>query len=110
MIWIVIILSGACVCMVNARLTIPALKLRFRESVAVVVAATLFQLPLPAPFHPQNAQATVNQLADVGLKEFLVKDGRQFLRLAIPVGGLDALILTGIRHNLQADFFNILMI
>ena len=82
-----IILSGACVCMVDARFALPALKLRFRESVAVVVAAAAFQFPLPAPFHPQIAQATVNQLADVGLKEFLVKDGRQFLRLAIPVGG-----------------------
>lgn len=72
--------------MIDAGFTLPTLKLKLRESVAVVVAAAAFQLPLPAPFHPQIAQATVNQLADVGLKEFLVKDGRQFLRLAIPVG------------------------
>jgi hypothetical protein len=85
---IAIILSGACVSMVDAGFALPTLKLKFRESVAVVVATAAFQLPLPAPFHPQIAQATVNQLADVGLKEFLVKDGRQFLRLAIPVGGL----------------------
>ena len=83
---IAIILSGACVSMIDAGFTLPTLKLKLRESVAVVVAAAAFQLPLPAPFHPQIAQATVNQLADVGLKEFLVKDGRQFLRLAIPVG------------------------
>jgi peptidylprolyl isomerase len=30
------------------------------------------------------ANALVNQLADVGLREFLVKDGRQFLRIAQP--------------------------
>lgn len=82
----VIILLGACVCILDAGFTLPTLKLKFRESVAVVVATAAFQLPLPAPFHPQIAQATVNQLADVGLKEYLVKDGRQFLRLAIPVG------------------------
>ena len=97
-------LSVACVCMVDAGFKLPPLKLKFRESIAVVVAATAFQLPLPAPFfHPQIALATVNQLADVGLKEFLVKDGRQFLRLAIPVGELSELILIGSSHNLQAD-------
>ena len=32
------------------------------------------------------AQAAIANLADVGIREFLVKDGRQFLRLSIPLG------------------------
>lgn len=33
---------------------------------------------------PPSSQAAIANLADVGIKEFLVKDGRQFLRLSIP--------------------------
>ena len=33
---------------------------------------------------PPQASAAVAPLADVGLREFLVKDGKQFLRLGLP--------------------------
>lgn len=36
-------------------------------------------------FQPLPATAAIANLADVGIKEFLVKDGRQFLRLTIPL-------------------------
>ena len=37
--------------------------------------------------HPDSVSAaTVAPLADVGVREFLVKDGGQFLRLSIPLG------------------------
>jgi hypothetical protein len=79
--------AAACIWSVDGRFALPSFKLNVRGAAAVAVAATAFQLPLLSPsFHPQSAQAAVNQLADVGLKEFLVKDGRQFLRLAIPIG------------------------
>jgi hypothetical protein len=83
-----ILASGvACFWSVDGRFVLPSFKLNVRGVAAAAVAATAFQLPLLSPsFHPPVAQAAVNQLADVGLKEFLVKDGRQFLRLAIPIG------------------------
>lgn len=84
----VILTTGvACLWSVDGRFTLPSFKFNARSVTAAAVAATAFQLPLFSPlFHPPIAQAAVNQLADVGLKEFLVKDGRQFLRLAIPIG------------------------
>jgi peptidylprolyl isomerase len=36
--------------------------------------------------HPQSASAIVANLADVGIREFLVKDGNQFIRLNLPNG------------------------
>jgi hypothetical protein len=83
-----ILASGAaCIWSVDGRFALPSFKFNVRGVAAAAVAATTFQLPLLSPsFHPPTAQAAVNQLADVGLKEFLVKDGRQFLRLAIPIG------------------------
>ena len=66
----------------------------------VVVAATLFCSTLmtcggnlnvdsttsffPQILQPPAVSAAVAPLADVGLREFLVKDGKQFLRLALP--------------------------
>ena len=65
----------------------PAFKFSVRSAAASIIAAAAVQLPImPPSFLAPYAQAAVNPLADVGLKEFLVKDGRQFLRLAIPVG------------------------
>ena len=85
---LVVSLAGvACLLPVDGRFALPSFKFNVRGVAAAAVAATAFQLPLLSPsFHPPIAQAAVNQLADVGLKEFLVKDGRQFLRLAIPIG------------------------
>lgn len=80
------VITGACVCTVDGKI-FSSLKLNFRGAAATAVALTAFQFPALQPaLHPPNAGAAVNQLADVGLKEFLVKDGRQFLRLAIPIG------------------------
>lgn len=42
-----------------------------------IMASFIFQPPLPA-------MASVAPLADVGLREFLVKDGRELLRLSLP--------------------------
>jgi hypothetical protein len=74
---------------VNGKFIFPSLKINIKGVAASAIAATAFQLPfspsLPLPAIPA-ATAAVNPLADVGLKEFLVKDGRQFLRLALPVG------------------------
>ena len=59
----------------------------FRWQKAAVASLCAVQLWLdPMNIDKQPAFAVVNQLADVGLKEFLVKDGRQWLRLNIPVG------------------------
>ena len=46
-------------------------------AVSTVIASTL----VPSP-----SNALINQLADVGVKEFLVKDGSQLLRLSLPSG------------------------
>ena len=60
----------------------------FRWQKAAVASLCAVQLWLDPTnlLEKQPAHAAVNQLADVGLKEFLVKDGRQWLRLNIPVG------------------------
>ena len=85
-----LLVTLACLCNVNATFKLP-FQLKIRNIAASVVAATAFQLPdlslSPlSPSHIPFAQAAVNPLADVGLKEYLVKDGRKFLRLALPVG------------------------
>eukprot|EP01031_Cornospumella_fuschlensis_P039830 gene39830-48498_t len=56
-----------------------------------------------------GAHAAIANLADVGLKEFLVKDGRQFLRLNLPLGdhgqfsttSKDALAMKTAQENLE---------
>ena len=59
----------------------------FRWQKAAAASFCAVQLWLdPTNLIKEPAHAVVNQLADVGLKEFLVKDGRQWLRLNIPVG------------------------
>lgn len=50
-----------------------------------LLASTATALLCFAFYHPP-ANAAIASLADVGVKEFLVKDGRQFLRLTIPEG------------------------
>ena len=83
-------IAWACIANVDAKLKLPTFKFNVRTAVASVIAATSFQSPLMShSFQVPSAQAAVNPLADVGLKEFLVKDGRQFLRLAVPVGKCD---------------------
>lgn len=80
------IITATCVCAVDGKF-LSSLKLNFRGAAATLAALTAFQFPVLQPtLHPPSAEAAVNQLADVGLKEFLVKDGRQWLRLAIPIG------------------------
>ena len=76
---------------VDSALKASLFKFNARNAAISIIAAASIQLPVMLPsFHVPYAQAAVNPLADVGLKEFLVKDGRQFLRLAIPVGELDS--------------------
>lgn len=51
----------------------------WRKTVTSAIAATAVCWQ-----HPLAGHAITNQLADVGLKEFLVKDGREWLRLSLP--------------------------
>jgi cyclophilin family peptidyl-prolyl cis-trans isomerase len=53
---------------------------------SAVALPLLFDMPgAPVPMQAAHA-AGIATLADVGLREYLVKDGRQWLRLSIPVG------------------------
>jgi len=54
----------------------------WRKTLTSAVAATASLFPLC--WHPTSSHAITNQLADVGLREFLVKDGREWLRLSLP--------------------------
>jgi peptidylprolyl isomerase len=51
---------------------------------ALTLAVSLGNPSIPHIIAPQTAIASVAPLADVGLREFLVKDGRTFLRLNLP--------------------------
>lgn len=62
-----------------------------RRSLAPFLSSLAISGFLPTPQHilPLSltpVHAAIAPLADVGIKEFLVKDGRQFLRLTLPVG------------------------
>jgi peptidylprolyl isomerase len=59
-------------------LTKPSIVKRITASIVAIAAAGSLNLPVHA--------ASIAPLADVGLKEFLVKDGKQFLRLELPIG------------------------
>lgn len=48
--------------------------------------ASFFLTDLHSMCEPRPAHAAIANLADVGVKEFLVKDGKQFLRLTVPLG------------------------
>ena len=87
---LVLLTTAAYICSVDGALKAPLFKFNARNAAISIIAAASVQLPVMLPsFHVPYVQAAVNPLADVGLKEFLVKDGRQFLRLAVPVGALD---------------------
>lgn len=62
-----------------------SLRITPRISAAIASSILFFNTGLLAP--APNALASLAPLADVGLREFLVKDGRQFLRLELPIGG-----------------------
>lgn len=53
---------------------------------ATIASVTTFSPPLNHIHSSSVAHAAIAPLADVGVKEFLVKDGEQFLRLSIPLG------------------------
>mmetsp|Transcript_31266 Transcript_31266/g.52290 ORF Transcript_31266/g.52290 Transcript_31266/m.52290 type:complete len:443 (-) Transcript_31266:117-1445(-) len=52
----------------------------------VIAGTTILGSGVPSSIQPPTAQAVIAPIADVGIKEFLVKDGRQFLRITIPLG------------------------
>ena len=84
---------------IDGKFMVPSFKFNVRGAVASVIAATTFQsalMPTSPSFLVPSVNAAVNPLADVGLKEFLVKDGRQFLRLAVPVGKSEICILSAL--------------
>jgi hypothetical protein len=67
-----------------------AVALRLRRSLAGIVGIVISNIGVTPhgfnmiPLPP--AEAMIAPLADVGLREYLVKDGRQFLRLTMPTG------------------------
>eukprot|EP01038_Epipyxis_sp_PR26KG_P012026 gene12026-16097_t len=57
---------------------------KFRKAAIHSLSAIIFSCVLI--FSSSPSHAAIANLADVGIKEFLVKDGRQLLRLSIPKG------------------------
>lgn len=65
-------------------------------STAKISASIILSLgAMASSLQPLTANAAIASLADVGVKEFLVKDGNQHLRLALP-SGCDARMGSGI--------------
>lgn len=60
-----------------------------RNSIASVVGFLTFSNvpdPIRHSLWPEPVEAAIAPLADVGIREFLVKDGSQLLRLSLPEG------------------------
>lgn len=90
-----------------------SLKIRSRRLNTLLVSVALIASPPPEvswlPIAPSSiAHAALAPLADVGVREFLVKDGPQFLRLSIPVGkgasfteDKESIMLKGAQESLE---------
>jgi peptidylprolyl isomerase len=64
---------------------------KYLQKAAMSLATVLISVQIPDILsdrgpHPPAASAVIAPLADVGLREFLVKNGKQLLNLALPTG------------------------
>ena len=74
---ILVLLSIGCTS--SVRTSLKSVALKWGASAITALSLTGVAVPL------QSKADDWTRLADVGVKEFLVKDGRQFLRLAQPI-------------------------
>ena len=56
---------------------------------SIALASTCSYIGFAVLSSPAPASAAIAPLADVGVGKYLVKDGRQLLRLSLPVGKFD---------------------